>query len=100
MCSINSLYVLIHPPAFDFSVRPFMLATPVGLIGSETKEDPAGSPDPSTSTERKSVTFSLQLSGEACARHLPGRGLHSSTFRLNVSTFCGIRWVHDFPPVY
>ena len=23
-----------------------------------------------------------------------------STFRLNVSTFCGIRWVHDYPPVY
>ena len=32
-------------------------------------------------------------------RHL-GRGLHSSTIRLNASTFCGIRWVHDFPPVY
>ena len=30
----------------------------------------------------------------------PGRGLHSPTFRLNVSTFCWIRWVHDFPPVY
>jgi hypothetical protein len=30
----------------------------------------------------------------------PGRGLHSSTFRLNVSSLCGIRWVHDFPPVY
>jgi len=30
----------------------------------------------------------------------PGRGLHSSTFRLNVSIFCGIRWLHDFPPVY
>ena len=29
-----------------------------------------------------------------------GRGLHSSTFRLNVSTFCGIRWVHNYPPVY
>jgi hypothetical protein len=29
-----------------------------------------------------------------------GRGSHSSTFRLNVSTFCWIRWVHDFPPVY
>jgi hypothetical protein len=29
-----------------------------------------------------------------------GRSLHSSAFRLNVSTFCGIRWVHDFPPVY
>ena len=29
-----------------------------------------------------------------------GRGLHSSTFRLNVSTFSWIRWVHDFPPVY
>jgi hypothetical protein len=27
-------------------------------------------------------------------------GLHSSAFRLNVSTFCGIRWLHDFPPVY
>jgi len=30
---------------------------------------------------------------------LAGRGLHSSTFRLNISTFCGIHWVHDFPPV-
>jgi len=29
-----------------------------------------------------------------------GRGLRSSTFRLNVSTLRGIRWVHDFPPVY
>ena len=35
-----------------------------------------------------------------CAKRLLGRGLHSSTFRLNVSTFCGIRWVHDFPPDY
>jgi len=26
--------------------------------------------------------------------------LHSSTFRLNVSKICGIRWVHDVPPVY
>jgi hypothetical protein len=25
------------------------------------------------------------------------RGLPSSTFRLNVGIFCGIRWVHDFP---
>ena len=31
---------------------------------------------------------------------LEGRGLHSSTFRLNVSTFCGVRFVHNFPPVY
>jgi hypothetical protein len=29
-----------------------------------------------------------------------GRDLHSSTFRLNVSTFCGIRSVHDFPRVF
>ena len=28
-----------------------------------------------------------------------GRGLHSSTFRLNVNTFCGVQWVHDPPPV-
>jgi hypothetical protein len=31
-------------------------------------------------------------------RHV-GMGLHSSTFRLNVSTLCGTRWVHDFSPV-
>ena len=31
---------------------------------------------------------------------IAGRGLHSSTFRLKVSTICGIRWVHDFPPIY
>ena len=29
-----------------------------------------------------------------------GRGLHSSTFQLNVSTFCRICWVHYSPPVY
>ena len=28
-----------------------------------------------------------------------GRGLHSSTFWLNVSTFCWMRRVHDFPQV-
>jgi len=36
----------------------------------------------------------------AIRRRAGGRGVHSSTFRLNVSTFCGIRRVHDFPPVY
>ena len=38
-----------------------------------------------------------------CAKEMVGRivgrGLHSSTIRLNVSTFCGIRRVHDFPPL-
>jgi hypothetical protein len=29
-----------------------------------------------------------------------GKGLHSSTIRLNVSIFRQIRWVHDFPAVY
>jgi hypothetical protein len=29
-----------------------------------------------------------------------GRGLHLSTFRLNVRSFSGIRWVHVFPPIY
>jgi hypothetical protein len=29
-----------------------------------------------------------------------GMGLHSSTSRLNISIFCEIRWLHDFPPVY
>ena len=27
-------------------------------------------------------------------------GTHSSIFRLNVTSFCWMRWVHDFPPVY
>ena len=31
---------------------------------------------------------------------ITGRGLHSYPIRLNVSTSCGIRWVHDFPAVY
>jgi hypothetical protein len=31
---------------------------------------------------------------------LYGRGSHSSTIRLNVSTFCRIRWVNELPPVY
>ena len=38
--------------------------------------------------------------GRARDRAAGGRGLHSSTFRLNVSTFCGTRWAHEFPPVY
>jgi len=38
--------------------------------------------------------------GAAAAGKVRGRGLHSSTFRLNVSTFCGIRGVHGSPPVY
>ena len=33
-------------------------------------------------------------------RGVAGRGLHSSTFRRNVSIFCDIRWLHDFPRVY
>jgi hypothetical protein len=55
----------------------------------------------------KEVTkFLVQLSRNLveCAspfvRWMHGRGSHSSTFQLNVSPFCGIRWVHDFPPVY
>jgi ankyrin repeat protein len=29
-----------------------------------------------------------------------GQGLTLVHFSLNVSTSCGIRWVHEFPPVY
>jgi len=36
----------------------------------------------------------------AFKKEIRGRGLHSSTFRLNVSTIFGIRWVPDFPSVY
>ena len=43
------------------------------------------------------VTAALDVGGVvqgAVVETAQGRGgLHSSTFRLNVSTFCGIRWV-------
>ena len=42
----------------------------------------------------------LQLPEERLVEALTGRGLHSSTFQLNLSTFCWIRWLHEFPPVY
>jgi len=38
--------------------------------------------------------------GRPVAARAVGRGLHSSSFRLNVGTFCGMRWLHDVPPVY
>jgi len=31
---------------------------------------------------------------------ITGRGLHSSAVQLNVGNCWGIRWVHDFSPVY
>ena len=34
------------------------------------------------------------------AMNVGSRGLTSSTILLNISTFCGIRLAHDFPPVY
>jgi hypothetical protein len=34
--------------------------------------------------------YELQQAGYTNLYHLEGRGLHSSTFRLNVSAFCGI----------
>ena len=37
---------------------------------------------------------SLPLDGDG------GRDVHSSTFRPNVSSFCVICRVHEFPPVY
>jgi hypothetical protein len=43
----------------------------------------------------------VSSAAEPCGRgKATGRGLHSSTLRLHVSIFCGIQWVHDFPPVY
>ena len=38
--------------------------------------------------------------GDLLKNEVGGKGSHSSTFRLKVSTLCGIRCVHDFPPVY
>ena len=49
---------------------------------------------------RTTLPVKKGLSSSAAACVLTGRGLPSSNFWLNVSTFCGIRWVHDFPPVY
>ena len=44
--------------------------------------------------------MTLTAAMEGVAIDLDGRRLHSSTFRLDVSTFRGMRWVHAFPPVY
>jgi hypothetical protein len=44
-----------------------------------------------------STTTSSACSTNSCWNS--DRGLHSSTFRHNISTFCWILWVHDFPPV-
>ena len=44
------------------------------------------------------VQFPLSSRPHLCA--VPGRGLHSSTFLLNVSTFYWIRFARGFPPVY
>jgi hypothetical protein len=41
--------------------------------------------------------YSLLDHGGVLPVHI--RGLHSSTFRLNVNALCGTRWVHGFPPV-
>jgi len=37
---------------------------------------------------------------EFCFTLVRPRGLHSFTFRLKLSTFCGIRLVYGFPSVY
>ena len=42
----------------------------------------------------------LELTSGGELFHHLGRGLHSSTFWLNVSIFCGIHWLHAFPLVY
>jgi len=44
--------------------------------------------------------WKLRGSTQTVRRNDLGRGLHSFSLQLNVSTFCGIRWVHDFPPIY
>jgi hypothetical protein len=57
--------------------------------------------------ERDTVAHGQYVQGDALRQVIAHRsvrpvcrGLHSSRFRLNVSTFCGIRWVYNFPPVY
>jgi len=49
---------------------------------------------------RRSSTLHMAAAGLVLLVLLGGRDLHSSTFRLNVSTFCWIRGVHELPPVY
>jgi hypothetical protein len=48
---------------------------------------------------RRNVRQSKALKRDEAMRG-ESRGLHSSTFRLNASIFCGMSWLHDFPPVY
>jgi hypothetical protein len=43
-----------------------------------------------TAARRVSTLSSFAYAGGGCLHRVGGRGLHSSTFRLNVSAFCGI----------
>jgi hypothetical protein len=67
-------YLLLSTSAFKFNLRRYNLAA--GVAGAKWGI-------------RATLITGLLL-------QVAGRGLHSSTFRLNVSTSCGVRWVHDF----
>jgi len=43
---------------------------------------------------------SLPFPPKQCIRNLRPGAYTRPLFRLNVSTFYGIGWVHDIPPVY
>jgi len=63
-----------------------------------------------SATTAREAASALNINGEAGGggdgrggvggAAIDGRGLHSSTFRLNFTTSRWIRWVHDFCPVY
>jgi hypothetical protein len=74
--------------AFDFNLRRYSMGP-----GVEQDAAYAAAPSPASPTPTRAMTDSAVTVNV-------GRGLHSSTFRLNVSTFCWISWVHNFPPVY
>ena len=80
--------ILLSTSAFKFKLRRYF----EDVAPTDTALNNGGGADGDDSIQRLHVPHEDTM----CL----GRGSHSSTFRLNVSAFCGIRWVHGFPPVY
>ena len=94
--------------AFNFNLRRYYEVSPCGhcphheaprvvnaLMRAWVAAVAAGAPPPDVP-----VAAGAGVDGRttrAAGRTVVGRGLHLSTYRIKVSTFCGIRWVHDSP---
>jgi hypothetical protein len=94
---------LISNFAFSFNLRPsteIVFGLEFTLRGNPGEVDEDGE-WPTMKAMRAEYGTEVDLWSAGVALYVMlGRGLHSPSFRLNVRTFCWIRRVHGFPPVY